>query len=75
MNPRILLEKLIDIEQSIGVETDSTLRRKVLDAQDCLLRMQGELVERLRNHAVESGAGRFALLRAFSLRKAAEEEL
>jgi hypothetical protein len=43
----ILLQKLIEIEQSIGVETNMTLRKQVLDAQDCLLQMQKEIVENL----------------------------
>jgi hypothetical protein len=43
-----LLQKLIEIEQSIGVETDTTLRKQVLDAQDYLLQMQKEIVENLR---------------------------
>lgn len=48
MNINILLEKLIEIEQSIGVETNSTLRKQVLDMQDTLLAMQKEMVEQLR---------------------------
>jgi hypothetical protein len=34
----VLLQKLIEIERSIGVETSSTTRRRVLEAQDYLLR-------------------------------------
>jgi hypothetical protein len=48
MNINILLEKLIEIEQSIGVETNSTLRKQVHDMQDTLLAMQKEMVEQLR---------------------------
>ncbi len=48
MNINILLGKLIDIERSIGVETDTTLRNQVLDAQDYLLGIQKEIVEKLR---------------------------
>ncbi len=35
-----LLDKLIDIEQSIGLETDVTLRNKTREAQDLLLQFQ-----------------------------------
>jgi hypothetical protein len=48
MNTVALIEKLIDIERSIGREDASTLRGKVIDAQDCALRMQKEMIESLR---------------------------
>jgi len=48
VNINILLGKLIEIEQSIGVETDTTVRKQVLDAQDYLLGIQKEIVEKLR---------------------------
>jgi hypothetical protein len=48
VNINILLGKLIEIERSIGIETDTTLRKQVLDAQDCLLGIQKEIVEKLR---------------------------
>ena len=47
-NMNTLLDKLIEIERSIGVETDSTLRNLVIDAQDCVLGMQKQAVENLR---------------------------
>lgn len=47
MSISLLLEKLIEIERSIGVETDMTLRKQVIDAQDCLLSIQKEVVEKL----------------------------
>jgi hypothetical protein len=56
MNTNILLDKLIEIERSIGVETNTTLRKQVLDAQDCVLEMQREMVENLRK-----GPRRFVL--------------
>ena len=40
MNPSVLLQKLIDIEKSIGVEMESTTRHKVLEAQAYVLNMQ-----------------------------------
>ena len=48
MNIQILLAKLIEIERSIGVETNTTLHKQVLDAQDYVLGMHKEIVERLR---------------------------
>ncbi len=56
MTINILLEKLIEIERSIGVETNTAVRKQVLEAQDCLLAMQKEMVEKLRK-----GPGRFVL--------------
>lgn len=35
-----LLEKLIEIEQAIGVETNAVLRNKVCEAQDIVLQWQ-----------------------------------
>ena len=48
MDTNILLQKLIEIEKSIGVETNTTLRKQVLDAQDCVLQIQKETAENLR---------------------------
>ncbi|HEY1767873.1 MAG TPA: hypothetical protein VGG26_09470 [Terracidiphilus sp.] len=48
MTVNIVLEKLIEIERSIGVETDTNLRKQVLDAQDYILEIQKEIVEKLR---------------------------
>jgi len=57
MNVRILLEKLIDIEQSINPEVDASLYRKVIDAQECALRIQKEIVE----SSQRQDTGRFRL--------------
>lgn len=73
MNSTILLQKLVEIERSIGVESDSDLRRKVLDAEECLLQMHSELVERLRANEGMTTAQRFSLLREFSTRREPEE--
>lgn len=72
MNSTLLLQKLIEIETSIGVETDSAIRHKVQDAQECLLRMHGEAVEHLRAQAIKGASPRFALLHEFSLRNQSE---
>jgi len=51
MNSHVLLAKLIDIERSIGVETETVLRMKVIDAQVCLLSLHKELAEVLSKKA------------------------
>jgi hypothetical protein len=51
----ILMEKLIEIERSIGVETNTTVRKQVLDAQDYLLGMQREIAEKLRKEPRRAG--------------------
>ena len=64
VNPTILLQKLIDIERSIGVETESTTRRRVLEAQDYLLQTHWGSEEAFRPHGHEHGPNRrFSLLR------------
>jgi len=69
MSSTILLEKLIDIEKSIGVEPESLIRHKVLEAQEYLLRTQGFFSTGLRGPGDEEHPQREALLRAFSLRR------
>ena len=48
MNTTILLQKLIDIEKSIGKETDRAILEKIFDAENCVLEMQREMIESLR---------------------------
>jgi hypothetical protein len=43
-----LIEKLIDIESSIGVKTNLTVRKQIVEAQDYALELQRELAEVLR---------------------------
>lgn len=56
MNLRTLLQKLIEIEQSVGVDTNNVIRMKMQDVEDDVLQMQKETALRLRNehspHAV-----------------------
>jgi hypothetical protein len=55
VNVTILLQKLIDIERSIGTDSDSVILDKVFDAENCLLQMQSEMIESFRhqpNHKV-----------------------
>ncbi len=41
----MLLHKLIDIEKSIGIESDKTILHKIRDAENCLLELQRETLE------------------------------
>jgi hypothetical protein len=41
MDSTLLLEKLLDIERGIGTLDSLTLRNMVIDAEECLLRLQG----------------------------------
>jgi hypothetical protein len=43
-----LLDKLTALERSIAVEEELALRKRVIDAQDCVLLIQREMVETLR---------------------------
>jgi hypothetical protein len=52
MNTTVLLEKLIDVERFVGVEPDGEIRRKVIDIEEYVLRMQSEPAEEPRNAAV-----------------------
>ena len=49
MNINGLLQKLFEIERSIGSETNTAILNQVLDAENCLLEMQREMIESLRN--------------------------
>ena len=40
-----LIDKLTDIELSIGIESHSTIRHQVIEAQDCALLIQREVAE------------------------------
>ena len=42
MNNTVLLQKLIEIERSIGATDNVTLRQLVYEAEDCLLEIQKE---------------------------------
>jgi hypothetical protein len=48
MNTTVLLEKLIDIERFVGVAPDGEIRRKVIDIEEYVLRMQSESADGLR---------------------------
>jgi hypothetical protein len=48
MNTTVLLQKLTEIERSIGVETNATIRNQVLDLQDFVLETQKQTLENLR---------------------------
>lgn len=48
MNPVIILEKLLDIDRAIGREDTTIIRKKIMDAQDCILTMQKMQMENTR---------------------------
>jgi len=48
MDSGVLIGKLLDIERAIGVEDTASLRTRVIDAQECVLRMQKQLIDDLR---------------------------
>jgi hypothetical protein len=45
MNSTVLLQKLLAIERSVGVASNSALRNRLQEAQDYVLQMQRERVE------------------------------
>jgi hypothetical protein len=57
MNTTVLLEKLIDIERFVGVAPDGELRRKVIDIEEYVLRMQSESADGFRE-AITASPGR-----------------
>ena len=66
METGILIGKLLDIERALGVEDTATLRSRVIEAQECALRMQKQMIEDLR---VRSG---FSIVRNYtSLKRSA----
>jgi hypothetical protein len=65
-NFTVLLEKLITIEKSIGMDTPIAVRQLLIDAQDCVLQLHGELVRHGKLvQAVQAPKG-FALLRGIT---------
>lgn len=50
-----LLDRLFDIERSIDVENSTVIRNKVLDAEECVLRIQNEISEVL--HIISASDG------------------
>lgn len=48
MNTIDLIQKLHDIEHAIGVEDQSTIRQRVIEALECAVRLQRESPEQLR---------------------------
>jgi hypothetical protein len=50
MDSALLLEKLIAIERAIGARDTVTLREMVMDAEECLLQMQSEMVKDLHSN-------------------------
>jgi CYTH domain-containing protein len=55
MNFTSLLKMLIELEQAIGVESETAIRIRIQDVENAVLNTQKERVERLR-----AGHGSFA---------------
>jgi hypothetical protein len=51
MNPVALLDKLVEIECAIGVETNAALHELVIEAQNHVLRTEREMATSLRKNA------------------------
>jgi hypothetical protein len=49
MNLASLLAQLIDIERAIASQELATVRRMVIDAQECVLGLQRQATEEMRN--------------------------
>jgi hypothetical protein len=47
MTITVLLAKLIEVERSIGVESETMLRKRLYEVEDYALQMQKEMAERL----------------------------
>jgi hypothetical protein len=47
-----LLEMLFDVERSIGIENNTTIRNKVIEIEEWVLLLQRERVENLRTVSV-----------------------
>lgn len=61
MNPKDLLEKLIKIEQAIGVETNFSVKKMLIEAEECLLQLEKERVQALRGDAYRSDSSEFQI--------------
>jgi hypothetical protein len=55
MNPVALLDKLVEIECAIGVETNAALHELVIEAQNHVLRMERETASSQRKSAERQG--------------------
>ncbi len=66
MNSGVLLRKLIELERAIGVESESTIRHRVLDAEDCLLNLQRAQIDYYRAGSSYELPQRFTMLRRFA---------
>jgi hypothetical protein len=66
MNSTVLLQKLLAIERSIGVATNSELRKLLQDVQDSVLQMQRERIEGFWKEPGRDSKQRFDFLRRAS---------
>jgi hypothetical protein len=51
MNHRDLLDKLLQIERAIGVESNLAVREMIMNAEECLLKLEKARVEELCKNA------------------------
>jgi hypothetical protein len=47
----VLIEKLNEIQRSIGLESDLTIHNHVIAAQDCALQIQADIAQMLRTES------------------------
>jgi len=66
MNFAVLMDKLIAIERSIGMDPPVAVRQLLIDAQDCVLQLHGELVRHGKLVQVVQAPKGFALLRGIT---------
>ena len=48
MNTAVLIEKLNEIDQALGKDQPMRIRRLLMEAQDCALKIQRDVVEQMR---------------------------
>jgi hypothetical protein len=49
----LLIDKLTEIQRSIGVEGNPTILKQAIEAQDCALQIQAEIAEMLRLESIQ----------------------
>jgi hypothetical protein len=54
MNYRVLLDKLLRIQRAVGVESNLTVQKMLMDAEECLLELEKERVQTLLRDAHRS---------------------
>lgn len=70
-----LLERLFEIERSIGVEDNETILNKLIDLEECVLLMQRERAEILRTVSNLGGCSAQSSSLAFTATRAVSRYL